>query len=64
LILTGKRNSNSQNDNLILRENSLFCGYNINTLHLFLYIPQGSGADETEADIVVPVVGIVVVPIR
>ena len=41
----------------------MFCGC-INALHLFFYIPQGSGADNTEADIVVPVVGVVVVPIR
>ena len=27
-------------------------------------IPQGSGAHDTEADVLVPVVGVVVVPVR
>jgi len=41
----------------------LFCGCNKNEKHFYFFIPQGSEADNTEADIVVPVVGIVVVTV-
>ena len=63
-VPTGKHFSNSQKASKIivlpalLRESGLFCGGDI-----CLFIPQGSGAGQTKADVVVPVVRVVVVPI-
>jgi len=62
-ILTGKRNSYSSDhlNQVVRQESGLFCDCNKNALHFYFCTSQDSGGNQPKADIVVPVVGIVVV---